>query len=201
MKEIYFIRHGQTDYNKKMIIQGSGIDSDLNEMGRLQAELFYRAYHHVDFELVITSKLKRSQQTVRQFIERGIPHYPTSDINEIGWGVHEGVGGDPKLRDTYKWLIGEWSRGNLDARVAEGESASELMERCKRFISTIPSYDERTILICTHGRTLRCLVALLKGETMDRMEVYQHANTGLYKFHYDDSGFQSIVENDSKHLL
>ena len=201
MKEIYFIRHGQTDYNKKMIIQGSGIDSDLNEKGRAQASQFYQAYRHIDFEIIITSKLKRSQQTVQQFIERPIPHQATADINEIGWGVHEGVGGDPKLRDTYKWLIGEWSRGNLHARVEEGESAAELMERCNRFITSLSQLEEKKILVCTHGRTLRCLVAMLKRESMDRMEAYQHANTGLYKFHWNDNGFQSIIENDSDHLL
>lgn len=201
MKEIYFIRHGQTDYNKRMIIQGSGIDSDLNQKGRAQANQFYQAYSHIDFELVITSKLKRSQQTVQQFIRKPTPHKVTADINEIGWGIHEGVGGDPKLRDTYKWLIGEWSSGNLDARVEQGESATELMERCNRFISYLPNLEAKKILVCTHGRTLRCLVALLKSESMDRMEVYQHANTGLYKFYHDDNGFQSIIENDSNHLL
>ncbi|MFT5802452.1 MAG: broad specificity phosphatase PhoE, partial [Nonlabens sp.] len=32
-QEWYFIRHGQTDYNLRGIVQGSGIDSELNENG------------------------------------------------------------------------------------------------------------------------------------------------------------------------
>jgi len=198
--KIYFIRHGQTDYNKKMIIQGSGIDSDLNDTGREQANLFFKAYQDVPFEVVLTSKLKRSIQTAQQFIDLPLPHESFAEINEIGWGVHEGVGGDPKLRDTYKWLIGEWSSGNLDARVPEGESAAEMMERCNRFINHLKTRKEETILVCSHGRTLRCLVTLLKGETMDRMEAYKHTNTGLYLFEYDGEQFSCLEENNSAHL-
>ena len=36
MKEIYFIRHGQTDENSLGIRQGAEIDSELNELGREQ---------------------------------------------------------------------------------------------------------------------------------------------------------------------
>ena len=38
MKEIYFIRHGQTDENSLGIRQGSEINSELNELGRQQAK-------------------------------------------------------------------------------------------------------------------------------------------------------------------
>ncbi|MCY7358013.1 MAG: histidine phosphatase family protein, partial [Rudanella sp.] len=32
-KRIYIIRHGETDYNRRGVVQGSGVDADLNEMG------------------------------------------------------------------------------------------------------------------------------------------------------------------------
>ncbi|MFM8374363.1 MAG: histidine phosphatase family protein, partial [Bacteroidota bacterium] len=37
---VYFIRHGETDFNRQGIIQGRGVDSDLNETGRQQARAF-----------------------------------------------------------------------------------------------------------------------------------------------------------------
>jgi len=61
-KKIYLIRHGQTDYNLKGIVKGSGIDAPINENGRKQAELFYNAYQHIAFDKVYTSKLQRSKQ-------------------------------------------------------------------------------------------------------------------------------------------
>lgn len=50
-KYIYILRHGETDYNRRGIVQGSGVDAELNEYGRLQAEAFFRYYrdfHHKD---------------------------------------------------------------------------------------------------------------------------------------------------------
>ena len=41
MKEIYIIRHGETELNRLGIVQGRGVDSDLNDTGRAQAEAFY----------------------------------------------------------------------------------------------------------------------------------------------------------------
>ena len=38
---LYIMRHAQTEYNKKGIIQGSEVDSDINKHGDIQASLFY----------------------------------------------------------------------------------------------------------------------------------------------------------------
>jgi probable phosphoglycerate mutase len=68
-KEIYLIRHGETEYNKKGIVQGSGIDADLNETGRNQAEAFHRKYGDVAFQKVYTSALVRTHQTVENLMK------------------------------------------------------------------------------------------------------------------------------------
>ena len=67
--ELYIIRHGETDFNKRGIIQGRGVNSDLNDHGISQARSFYKAYHHIEFDKVITSTLKRTHQTVQSFID------------------------------------------------------------------------------------------------------------------------------------
>ena len=84
---IYFIRHGETDLNRQNIVQGSGMDTDLNPLGHAQAKAFFDAYSAVDFDLVVTSRLRRTHQTVQHFIEKNIPWHQTEDINEISWGT------------------------------------------------------------------------------------------------------------------
>ncbi|MBT8219229.1 MAG: histidine phosphatase family protein, partial [Bacteroidia bacterium] len=97
-------------------------------------------------------------------------------------------------------LISQWTSGNLDARVAGGESATELIERCRRFLQYLRSLHTKQILVCTHGRTLRCLICLIKEQEMAEMENYRHANTGLFQIQYHGSGFEVIRENDIAHL-
>ena len=48
-KTIYFIRHGQTELNRLNIVQGSGVDSELNDFGRHQARAFYDYYQDSEF--------------------------------------------------------------------------------------------------------------------------------------------------------
>ena len=76
------MRHAQTEYNKKGIIQGSEVDSDINKHGDIQASLFYNYYKSVPFDMVYVSNLKRTYQTVKRFIEAGVPHkkLPTASI-------------------------------------------------------------------------------------------------------------------------
>ncbi|HRG79965.1 MAG TPA: histidine phosphatase family protein, partial [Cyclobacteriaceae bacterium] len=59
-KKIYIIRHGQTDFNLQGIVQGSGVDSSLNDMGRAQADAFYLTYKDIPFDKIYTSALRRT---------------------------------------------------------------------------------------------------------------------------------------------
>jgi len=136
MKEIYFIRHGQTDYNKRHIIQGSGIDSSLNETGKAQGKAFYEHYKSVDFEVVFISALQRTRQTEEW-----------KQLNEIGWGDSEGKESTPEDHQIYKDMIGEWAQGNLDASMKNGESARQLIDRLTEFIHHLKTRPEKRILV------------------------------------------------------
>ena len=200
MKSLYIIRHGETAYNKLGIVQGSGVDTDLNETGKAQAAHFYEKYQDIDFELIITSKLKRTTQTAQHFLDKGIPHLTTADINEINWGAHEGKVSTPESRTDYKYVSGEWTNGNYHARTHGGESIAELAERLHRFLAFLHTRPEQNILIVTHGRTLRALICLLKGEPLANMERYDHYNTGLVLSHIAQGKFEVALENDISHL-
>ena len=59
-KELFILRHGETNQNLNGIVQGSGIDSDLNHSGFAQCAAFFEKYKHHEFDLIIASQLKRS---------------------------------------------------------------------------------------------------------------------------------------------
>lgn len=197
---LYIIRHGETEYNRLGIVQGSGVDTDLNETGHEQARAFYETYRDAGFELVVTSRLRRTHQTVHHFIGQNIPWIQTEDINEISWGEHEGKHGTPERIQVYRQTIEAWNGGNLDASLPGGESARELNKRVGRFIEWVKSRPEKRILVGTHGRTLRCLVTLLKGLEASAMENIHHSNTGLYVVHFQGDDIVFEVENDTAHL-
>jgi phosphoserine phosphatase len=198
---LYIIRHGETEYNVKGIVQGSGVDTDLNDTGRNQANLFYEKYAHISFEIAIVSRLKRTHQTVQPFTEKGLPIHIDARINEIHWGVQEGKVTTPESRDDYHRAAAGWSSGDYTERTEGGESAAELALRLTNFLNDLKSRSEQNLLIATHGRTLRCLICLLKNEPISNMEHYDHFNTGLVLAHFDaENGYTVSLENDISHL-
>ena len=200
-KTIYFIRHGETDYNKLGIIQGSGVDSVLNETGKQQAQAFYDYYKDTEFQLVIASALQRTHQTVAPLLQhKSIAFEKTALINEINWGIHEGQKYQPWMKENYENLIGQWNIGNFDASLKEGESARSLADRIQQFLDALVKREEQNILVCTHGRTLRCIMCLVNRQHLREMENYHHHNTGLYKTHWSAGKFEVELENDISHL-
>ncbi len=199
-KHIYLIRHGETEFNRLRVVQGSGVDAPLNELGRAQASAFYEAYKHVPFERVISSCLQRSIQTVEQFVARGIPHEQDRLINEINWGTHEGKVTTPGMIAAYNEMIEAWARGDLDASLPGGESARQLLDRVGRFIDRLAGLDEERILVCSHGRAIRALVTAFKDAPVSYMEQVRHANTGLYLIEQHPDAWEIVLENQTSHL-
>ena len=89
-KKLFIVRHGETDFNKLGIVQGSGVDSPLNETGLEQARMFYEFYVHVPFDKVYISALQRTKQSVQHFLNAQFPHEVLPELNEISWGIYEG---------------------------------------------------------------------------------------------------------------
>lgn len=199
-KQIYIVRHGQTDYNKNHIVQGSGVNSSLNATGRQQAQAFFQKYQEIPFEVVLTSTLVRTHQTMAPFIEKGLAWQQYGQIDEMAWGEHEGKKSTPAMMEEYKIMIANWKAGNYDARIKGGESAQELSNRIQEFIYRLKQRPEERILVCSHGRAMRCLIAHLKADHLYNMDLYPHSNTGLYLTDYKPDIFSFRLENDLSHL-
>jgi len=200
-KTIYIIRHGETDFNKQGIIQGSGIDSDLNETGRMQAEQFYKAYYHIKFDNIYTSELKRTQQSIEPFIKAGKTFEPIAELNEINWGIFEGLVSTPESHKVYLDIVNDWKAGLLDRAIEGGETPNQMQRRQQIGLEKIMSKpNENKILICMHGRAMRSFLCLLTNTPLQRMDEFKHHNLCLYVLQEQENGFEIIEQNCSKHL-
>jgi broad specificity phosphatase PhoE len=201
-KKIYLIRHGQTDYNLQNIVQGSGVDTDLNDRGRQQAQAFFERYKHVPFEKVYTSALKRTHQSVKGFLEMGLPHEQLAGLNEISWGTKEGHKVTPSEDEYYHYMLKQWQVGNTGLKIEGGESPEDVVKRMQPAVDHIMSRtDEQTILICMHGRAIRILMCLLLNYPLKSMDMFEHENLCLYLLNYTGSMFSVERYNDRDHLL
>lgn len=201
-KTLYIIRHGETDPNKNQIIQGSGLDAPLNDKGRRQANDFFQAYRHIPFDAIYTSALIRTSQSVARFVDMGIPHFPLTDLNEISWGVKDGTKIDPEEQVVYNKLIRDWAGGLLDRSFAKGESPNQVARRLNKVIQFLLENEKhQTVLVSTHGRSMRILLCLLLGVPIEQMEQFLHSNLCLYILQYDGNSWSIELANDTTHLM
>ena len=94
---IYFIRHGETDWNREGRIQGQ-IDIPINEAGHQQAVAISRGLKaflgETKIDLFVTSPLTRARQTMRYLLrEFDLPENRAETepaMLELAFGIWEG---------------------------------------------------------------------------------------------------------------
>ena len=134
------------------------------------------------------------------FLDKEIQHEIRESLDEIDWGIFEGVEHHPDLQKTYYNIINAWKGGDLSIKIEGGESAQDLHDRLLPFIEEIKSSTHQTILVCTHGRTLRVIMCLLLDKPVEQMDDFSHENTCVYKLKFDGKQFHLDLENDLSHL-
>jgi broad specificity phosphatase PhoE len=201
-KRIYLIRHGQTDYNLQGIVQGSSVDTPLNETGRKQAQLFHDQYKHIKFDKIYTSKLQRTHQSVEGFINQNIPWEQHEGLNEISWGKFDGVKATDEERAYYTSIMNRWSLGETHLSIGGGESPETVHERQKPVWDLILSRaEESNVLVCIHGRAIRILMCYVMNIPLKEMDTFMHDNLCLYLLEYKSGKTTIVKANSQEHLV
>ncbi|SFH02667.1 histidine phosphatase family protein [Pedobacter insulae] len=201
MVELYIIRHGETELNRLGIVQGRGVNTDLNNTGREQADAFFAHYRHIPFDYIYTSKLKRTHQTVQKFIDLAIPWEQLEGLDELAWGDWEGKPNTEEARHAFKEIVEKWQGGNYEAKFEGGESPNEVLFRLTKAVDLIKeNVTAGRILVCMHGRAMRLLLCYLLNKPLSEMADFPHQNTTLYRLSYVGNKFEVIDFNNTEHL-
>ncbi len=161
MPIIYFVRHGETDWNAERRLQGQR-DTDLNDTGRGQAArngqvLSERIGDPQAFDFV-ASPLRRTRETmeiVRRELGLATEGYRTDGrLREIHFGDWEGLTwAELKARDPEAHTARRADPWSTAAPGHDGESYAELSQRALEWFHEV----ERDTVVVSHGGVLRCL--------------------------------------------
>ena len=149
---LYFVRHGETDWNRDGRIQGQS-DPPLNETGRIQAGALAGVLAPVAFDVAFSSDLQRAYETASILLRgRQVAICATEGLRERNFGSWEGRS-VPEL-----WVEGLLPDQSWPGAAAPpgGESADDLHQRVIRVVTRIAaSHREATILVVSHGGVIR----------------------------------------------
>ncbi|MBM3191863.1 MAG: histidine phosphatase family protein [Chlamydiae bacterium] len=137
--QLFFVRHGQTDWNVQGKLQGRQ-DIPLNHQGRLEAkELASRLKK--GFDICFSSPSRRAQETALIITEASIPIYLENKLLERDFGPWEG-----RSRREYQ--------EDLEKKFVETDEAmqSRVFECLEQLFQL---HKGKTILVVSHGGVLR----------------------------------------------
>lgn len=148
---LYFVRHGQTDWNTQGKLQGHA-DIPLNNAGKAEAVRLSGKISAIDFDICFSSDLQRAIGTAhilksaRPFIIKSSPA-----LRERNYGPWEGR--------LFSELLEHEKAGHPLLNI---ESDEEIQKRVFPLLHEIVSnYPGATVLIVTHGSVIRSLLVHL----------------------------------------
>lgn len=184
--KLLFARHGETDWNVAMKIQGS-TDIPLNENGRKQArELAKRiqALGLTDLAL-FTSPQRRARETAEIVAKlNGAPCSPRNGLEEINFGKWEGRSW-AEIQETFPDEYEQWKADKRFDKSHSGESYEEMLRRVWSAVKSIAEMAGRTPLIISHGGVILALQCVATGTPFSEMHTLRFGNTELIEIESD----------------
>src|SRR5574337_232039 len=154
MLHIYFVRHGQTDWNFLKKFQGQQ-DVHLNELGKRQSQAVAKRLMNVPLETIYSSDLARARETA-QIINRyhDLPLVKEPRLRERCFGIFEGFTIE-ESQERYPDVRASYEQDKLNSQIPGGESRMQFIRRVGDFFETLhQNHDGQTIAVIAHGGVL-----------------------------------------------
>ena len=167
MAVLYYVRHGETDFNRQGRLQGRR-DTVLNAHGRQQAaecgvllhDLFARDHRRPQDFKYVASPLKRARETM-EIVRATLglqPHDYEVDARliEIAYGEWEGLTLQ-EIETQNASVLSARERDKWDFAPPGGESYRELADRIGKWYGSLTADS----VVAAHGGGVRALMAIL----------------------------------------
>lgn len=201
--KIYFVRHGETQYNIEKRMQGF-CDSPLTDNGIRQAKSVGMGLNDIDFKAAYASESPRVISTAKHAIgHRNLPIITDPRLKEMNFGVLESLAAEEISAQYGDILETLFSLNDLNMSAPEGESYLQLFTRTNSAVNDIVhqhKHEGGNILVFSHGVTIgnylmqlaklsdyphhdNCSVSVIKYFN-DNFQVEKIANTSFRDQYY-----------------
>lgn len=201
MKNLYFIRHAQSEANLQDIL-ASRQDFPLTEKGRQDAAAIASEFKEIaQLDRIVCSPLIRAQQTAEPIAKAfGLEVETDERIAEQDIGVFAGMT-YAELDDRPDYMHDRSRRWDWVPE-GGGESYEMISKRLEPLFQSLENREGDNILFVTHAVTMRLIKAILE-QTLPEYPREIAKNGEIWKTKFTKSGKPHVVESifpgDSKH--
>jgi broad specificity phosphatase PhoE len=187
-RQLYFVRHGETDWNAERRLQGQ-LDIPLNDLGRRQSVrcgdilrgLFAAGGRTADDFAFMSSPLLRARATM-EIIRAGLglaPHDYATDarLAEMSFGRWEGLTYQ-EITALDRAVLANRERDKWNFRPPDGESYAQLFSRVKDWHAGVTG----DAVVAAHGGVARALTVVFGIRTPAEAPLGDIAQGVIYEF-------------------
>jgi len=173
MKNIYLVRHGESEFNKKKIFAGWS-DCLLTEEGKRQAVDLRKTIDDLEIDVVYSSDLSRAKVTAEILNEnKKRNHIVSKELREVYFGEWEGIDFE-RIEKEYSEVKDSWFKDYFHFTYPGGESMADMFERTKKYFDeSIMTREEDNILIVAHAGVISSMISYL---LFNNLELSDHFN-------------------------
>lgn len=172
MLTLYFVRHGETDWNVENRVQGQ-CDSTLTEKGIQDVLNLRLSLAEMDWLSVYSSPSGRALQTAELLIE-GERIQEDDRIKEMNLGIFEGMTWDEIKRYDNRAYDNYWKDPSAFS-VRLGETFYDVKKRVTHFLHDISKqFSEGNVLIITHGVIIKIVQVIIHSNSIDNLWTTAH---------------------------
>ncbi|MEL4024528.1 histidine phosphatase family protein [Lysinibacillus endophyticus] len=160
--ELYFVRHGETEWNKEGRLQG-WLNSSLTDYGREQVKALQHELQQLTFDAVYSSPLQRAVETA-EILVGDTTHIKLDDrLKEIHLGSWQGR----KIADIWDEDYDRYFAYCNEPQCYTPDSGESFLQVSARMTELLTDclnqYKSGKILLITHGVAIRALLMNVLG--------------------------------------
>lgn len=160
------MRHGETDWNRRQLVQGHEDQSRLTDEGRQHVGNVASSLADESFTLIVASDLRRAQESAAIAATiLGVAVVSSALLRERNFGPFEG---GPRSALTPEVTgIRDDVVVDTTARPQGGETLDEMAQRGRVFLKlVVEKWPDENLLVVTHGGTIRVLEAVARRTSL-----------------------------------
>ena len=200
----FFIRHGETDWNRELRYQGSS-DVELNDEGVEQARRTGLRLSRIVPSRVYSSPLKRARRSAEIIMENNSGDTAIElcdDLREISFGSWEGLT-TSEISARYPETLAAWRKAPFTAVPEGGESFAEVASRSRRAAEILKEAGGPgdVTFVVAHGAVMRALIAaFLNIEEIDVLWRMRFDNCSISALDMWGARPSLLTSNDTHHI-
>ncbi len=212
---IILVRHGQSTYNQQKLYQGCCDESVLTEKGKQQAFQTGIALKNITFDIIYTSPLQRTQETAKEILratKSSAKLRLNSNLKEVDLPAWQGL--------QYKYVRQEfadeyriWEETPHEFTIENVESSGQtliktktkpvlqLYEKARKFWQQVlPMHQGKTIVVVSHGGTIRALIDTATGIGPQNYYGIQQSNSGISILSFSNNSLSPSAQIEAVNL-